>query len=58
MGGTRNPLINDPRNLAVLCCECHDWTEHEPLEAHETGWLVHAGIDPATVAPVPLVRAS
>ena len=57
MGGTRHPGINDPVNISLLCCDCHDWTEREPLGAHETGWLVHAGVDPDTVIPVPLVAS-
>lgn len=58
MGGTRSSLINHPQNLALLCGDCHYWTEDRPLDAFATGWLVHAGVDPRTVTPQPLDRAS
>lgn len=56
-GGTRNPLINHPQNLTALCVDCHLDIESHRLEAYETGWLVHAGIDPRTVTPIPLDAA-
>lgn len=58
MGGTRDPQINDPVNLAVLCDyrpnSCHRWTESNPADAYATGWLVHDWQDPADIEPQPL----
>lgn len=58
-GGTSDPAINDPVNLALLCDfdadSCHRWTEDQPAEAYDTGWLVHSWEDPAEVVPLRLV---
>lgn len=44
MGGTRNPRINDPRNLILLCgtgtTGCHGWVETHRLTASVDGWLL------------------
>jgi 5-methylcytosine-specific restriction endonuclease McrA len=53
-GGTRNPLSNDPSNLAVLCWRCHRDVESNRSAAYQAGWLLHAGDDPRTVTPIPL----
>lgn len=52
-GGTKDPLINHPVNLALLCgtgtTGCHGWVESNRSEAYATGWLVHRWEDPSTV---------
>lgn len=50
MGGTRDPLINDPSNLVLLCGSgttgCHGWVEMHRTAAREQGWLVSQHADP------------
>ena len=50
MGGTRDPLINSPANLVLLCGSgttgCHGWVESHRTEAREQGWLVSQHADP------------
>ena len=46
MGGTRDPLINCPSNLVMLCRECHEWVEAHRTEARRQGWLVSRHADP------------
>jgi 5-methylcytosine-specific restriction endonuclease McrA len=50
MGGTSNPLINDPANLVLLCRACHDDVESNRGNAYLFGWLLHADDDPRTIA--------
>ncbi len=44
MGGTTNPLSNDPRNLIRLCgtgtTGCHGQLESRRRDALEAGWLI------------------
>lgn len=40
MGGTRSPLIHDPRLLVVLCATCHAWAHSRVTEARESGWIL------------------
>lgn len=44
MGGTRDPRINDPRNLVALCGSgttgCHGWIESHRELALAQGWLI------------------
>lgn len=46
MGGTRDPRINDVRNLVLLCGDgtrgCHGWIESNRLTALRQGWLLHS----------------
>lgn len=53
MGGTRDPLINSPANLVLLCGSgttgCHGWVESNRREARALGWLVSQWADPADV---------
>lgn len=53
MGGTRDPLANDPSNLLCLCGSgttgCHGWIESHRAEALRDGWLVSKWADPATI---------
>lgn len=46
MGGTRDPRINDPRNLIRVCgtgtTGCHEWIESHRDEAREKGWLLRS----------------
>lgn len=53
MGGTRDPLVNDPSNLLLLCGSgttgCHGWVESHRAEALRDGWLVSKWGDPAAV---------
>lgn len=50
MGGTRDPLVNSPSNLVLLCGSgtegCHGWVESHRTEAREAGWLVSQHADP------------
>lgn len=50
MGGTRDPLINGPSNLVLLCgtgtTGCHGWVETNRTEARLQGWLVSQYADP------------
>ena len=59
MGGTKDPMINSPANLLLLCGSgtegCHGWVETHRAEAYDSGLLVHRGDDPASV-PVKLMR--
>lgn len=49
MGGSRDPKINLPSNLAVLCRPCHDHIESHRARAIADGWLIpHNGV-PASV---------
>ena len=32
--------ITDPDNVWLLCSGCHNWTENEPAEAIEEGWVI------------------
>lgn len=49
MGGTKNPLSNDLRNLVTLCGSgttgCHGWVESHRAEAVSQGWLIHGYAD-------------
>lgn len=45
-GGSRNPEINSPANLLLLCSECHTWVESNRTTSYEQGWLVHRGHNP------------
>ncbi|MGN6162551.1 MAG: HNH endonuclease [Marmoricola sp.] len=53
MGGTTDPAVNTPANLAILCGSgttgCHGEIESHRTEAYADGWLLHAGQDPADV---------
>ena len=40
MGGTRNQLSKDPRNLVLLCRSCHAWVESHRDLARMGGWLL------------------
>ena len=44
MGGSRDPRINDPRNIVLLCGSgvtgCHGWIEHHPEQGRQEGWLI------------------
>lgn len=46
MGGTRDPRINDPRNLVSLCGSgttgCHGWIESHRDQARAAGWLLRS----------------
>lgn len=54
MGGTRNPEVNMPANLLVLCGSgttgCHGWVESHRVLAREWGYLVHRHQAPEHVA--------
>lgn len=55
MGGTRDPEINSPANLMLLCGSgttgCHGWIESHRQEAMLEGWIVPRTANPAD-APV------
>lgn len=51
MGGVHGAaavIVNDPRNLLMLCRPDHDRTLSDPLGCVEIGWVVErrAGVDP------------
>jgi 5-methylcytosine-specific restriction endonuclease McrA len=52
MGGTADPVTNDPDNLVLLCGDCHDWAESYREEALRTGWLLRQVDDPR-LCPLP-----
>ena len=45
MGGSKNPALNAPSNILLLCGSgttgCHGWVESNRAEAYETGLLLH-----------------
>jgi 5-methylcytosine-specific restriction endonuclease McrA len=53
MGGTTDPAVNTPANLAILCGSgttgCHGEIESHRTEAYADGWLLHTGQDPVDV---------
>jgi 5-methylcytosine-specific restriction protein A len=49
MGGTSDPMINNPANLVLLCQDCHMWIERNREVGYAQGWLVHRTDDPAMV---------
>jgi len=57
MGGTRDPEINSPANVLLLCGSgtegCHGRVESNRAEAYDLGLLVRRNDDPAQV-PVEL----
>ncbi|MDI3409280.1 HNH endonuclease [Streptomyces cavernicola] len=40
MGGAREPWINQPHNLLLVCEPCNGWFEDNPRESYEAGWKV------------------
>lgn len=50
MGGTRDPAINLPPNLLLLCLACHANVESHRFAAYDDGFLVPMGSSPAAVA--------
>ena len=57
MGGSRDPEINSPANIVLLCGSgtegCHGWVESHRAEAYEDGLLVYRIDDPSEI-PVTL----
>lgn len=53
MGGSRDPVVEDPANHLHLCGDgvrgCHGYVESHRAEAYEKGWLVHSWEDPREV---------
>lgn len=51
MGGSRDPRLNRPGNLVLLCRGCHDWIESRRSWAYGQGWLIphDSRINPETV---------
>jgi hypothetical protein len=51
MGGSKDPAMNSPANILLLCGSgttgCHGWVESHREEAYETGLLVYRNDDPA-----------
>jgi hypothetical protein len=56
MGGTKNPAINSPANLILLCGSgtegCHGWVESHRAASLNDGLLVHRNDDPSEVPVV------
>lgn len=40
MGGSKDPRLNSPANLLLLCRGCHDWVETHRAPARVFGWLL------------------
>lgn len=55
MGGSKDPAINSPANLLLLCSRCHAGVESDRDDARERGLLVRFDSLP-TVTPVLLQR--
>lgn len=57
MGGSRDPLINSPANIILLCGSgtegCHGWVESNRWQSYDEGLLVHRNDDPEEI-PVTL----
>ena len=49
MGGAREPWINEPHNLLLVCTTCNGWFEDNPREAYEAGWKVRRPLLPTEV---------
>lgn len=53
MGGSRDPKINSPANLVLVCghgtAGCHGHIESHRSEAYLSGWLVHRTEDPESI---------
>jgi hypothetical protein len=51
MGGSKDPAINSPANILLLCGSgtegCHGWVESNRMEAYADGLLVYRIDDPA-----------
>jgi len=51
MGGSKDPAINSPANIVLLCGSgttgCHGWIESHRAEAYTDGLLVYRIDDPA-----------
>lgn len=47
LGGSSDPAINLPSNLALLCHRCHGTVESRRELAYRHGWLVHREHNPA-----------
>ncbi len=48
-GGTKNPAINDPHNVVLICRDCHTHVESHRTQAKVDGWVVPSWEDPETV---------
>lgn len=57
MGGSQDPAVTALANVVCLCRACHDYIHAHPAESYASGFLVHAGQDPAEV-PVLVKRGS
>lgn len=57
MGGSRDPLINSPANIVLLCGSgtegCHGWVESNREDSYQSGLLIHREDDPSEL-PVTL----
>jgi hypothetical protein len=57
MGGSKDPMMNSPCNLILLCGSgtegCHGWVEVNRTIGYEEGLLVHRWDDPEEI-PVTL----
>lgn len=49
MGGTKDPAINDPANLVLVCNDCHGHIESYREQSYELGWLLSYGQDPTQI---------
>jgi len=50
MGGSKNPILNSPANLLLLCGSgtegCHGWVESNRTESYAAGLLLRRWQDP------------
>lgn len=56
MGGSKDPAINSPANLVLLCSRCHLWVETKGREAAYDRHLLLRHIEDAAQTPVKLKR--
>lgn len=40
MGGAREPWVNQPPNLLLVCTTCNSWFEDYPRDSYAAGWKV------------------
>lgn len=53
MGGSRDPFINSPANIVLLCGSgtegCHGWVESNRQQSYDEGLLVHRNDDSSEI---------
>lgn len=56
MGGSKDPALNSPANILLLCGSgtegCHGWVESNREQSYDLGLLVHSYDDPLEIPVV------